>query len=87
MTTVSRDMFVRNPLSCLMDAVTGQGAIRIQTADGDAVVLSANRYRELEKAERNEAYIRKIDEGFAELRAGGGITKTMAELRAMEGDD
>ena len=86
MTTVSRDVFVRNPLSCLMDAVRGQGAIRVQTADGDAVVLSANRYRELEKAERNAAYLHRLDESFEQLKRGEVVIKTMDELRAMESD-
>ena len=55
-------------------------------AGKNVVIISAERYHELEKAERNAAYIRKLDRGIAQVRAGHGITKTMDELEAMEKD-
>ena len=35
------------------------------------------------RAERNAAYLRKLERGLAQVHAGAGITKTMEELKAM----
>ncbi len=52
--------------------------------DGKNVVfLSEQRYNELEKAERNAAYLEKLARGLDQVRAGHGIVKTMAELEKM----
>ena len=39
-----------------------------------------------EKAERNAAYLGKLERGLEQVRAGFGIVKTMEELEAMAGD-
>ena len=44
------------------------------------------RYEALGKAERNAAYLRKLEIGLAQVHAGDGIVKTMDELEAMEKD-
>ena len=49
-------------------------------------VIRAERYTELEKAERSAAYLRKLERGIAQVRAGYGIVKTMEELEAMAED-
>ena len=41
----------------------------------------------MEKAERNSMYLRKLDRGLAQVRAGHGIVKSMAELEAMAQDE
>ena len=43
-------------------------------------------YSELEKAERNAAFLGKLERGLAQVRAGQGIVKTMDELEAMAED-
>lgn len=55
-------------------------------AEKNVVIISAERYNELEKAERNAAYIRKLERGIAQVRAGHGIVKTMEELESMAAD-
>ncbi len=50
------------------------------------VIISAKRYSELEKAERNAEYLRKLDRGLAQVHAGQGIVRTMEELEAMAED-
>ena len=45
-----------------------------------------DRFNELEKAERNAAYLGKLERGLEQVRAGFGIVKTMEELEAMAGD-
>lgn len=54
-------------------------------AEIDAV-HSVERYNELAKAERNAAYLRKLERGLAQVQAGHGIVKTMEELKVMESD-
>ena len=47
---------------------------------------SAERCSELEKAERNAAYLGKLERGLAQVHAGQGIAKTMDELEALAED-
>ena len=54
--------------------------------DKNVVIISEERYSEMEKAERNSMYLRKLDRGLAQVRAGHGIVKSMAELEAMAQD-
>lgn len=55
-------------------------------ANKNVVLISERRYNELEKAERNSEYLRKLDRGIAQVRAGQGIVKTMEELEALAED-
>ena len=55
-------------------------------AEKNVVIISAKRYSELEKAERNAEYLRKLDRGLAQVHAGQGIVRTMEELEAMAED-
>lgn len=52
----------------------------------NVVIISAERYNELEKAERNAIYLSKLERGLSQVRAGLGVVKTMEELEAMEED-
>ncbi len=56
-------------------------------ADKNTVGISAEQYTELDKAERNAAFLEKLERGLAQVRAGQGIVKTMDELEAMAEDD
>lgn len=55
-------------------------------ASKNVVIISAERYNELEKAERNAAFLGKLERGLAQVRAGQGIVKTMDELETMAED-
>ena len=55
--------------------------------DKNVVIISEERYSEMEKAERNSMYLRKLDRGLAQVRAGHGIVKSMAELEALAQDE
>ena len=79
---------VRSRFKDFCDRVTDEGEAVIVTrkAEKNVVIISAERYNELEKAERNAAYLGKIERGFAQVRAGQGIVKTMEELEAMAED-
>ena len=70
------------------DKVTDDGETVIVTrkAEKNVVIISAERYSELEKAERNAAYLSKLERGLNQVRAGLGVVKTMEELEAMEDD-
>lgn len=56
----------------------------IDTRKKDKVIISEERYGEMEKAERNSVYLRKLDRGLTQVRAGHGVVKSMTELEAME---
>lgn len=70
------------------DRVTDEDETVIVTrkAEKNVVLISAERYSELEKAERNAAYLGKLERGLSQVRAGLGIVKTLEELEAMETD-
>ena len=70
------------------DKVTDEDETVIITrkAEKNVVIISAERYSELEKAERNAAYFGKLERGLAQVRAGRGIVKTMEELEEMAED-
>ncbi len=78
----------RNRFRHLCDkAASGAEPVIVTRPSGKNVVLvSAERYRHLEKAERNADYLKKIDRGFAQVRAGYGIVKSMEELEGLEKD-
>ncbi len=78
----------RNRFKDVCDKVT-DGAETVfvtRKAEKNVVIISAERYNELEKAERNAAYLKKLERGLAQVHAGHGIVKTMEELEAMEED-
>mgnify|MGYP001623291614 CR=1 FL=1 len=70
------------------DKVTDNGETVIVTrkAEKNVVIISEERYNELEKAERNAAYLSKLERGLEQVHSGLGIVKTMDELEAMEED-
>lgn len=70
------------------DKVTDEAETVIVTrkAGKNVVIISAQRYNELEKAERNTAFLGKLERGLAQVQAGHGIVKTMDELEAMAED-
>ena len=78
----------RNRFKDFCDKVTDgdETVIVTRKAEKNVVIISAERYNELEKAERNAAYLRKLERGIIQVRAGQGIVKTMEELEAMEED-
>ena len=83
MTNVSTVNFNRNPGEYLQDAMSNRNISLATNGHGSAVALSEKGFRELEKAERNAAYLRKIEKGWEDLRAGKGIVKTFDELKAI----
>jgi len=60
----------RNRLKDFCDKVTDKG---------ETVIITR-------KAERNAAFLGKLERGLAQIHAGQGIVKTMDELKAMEKD-
>lgn len=77
----------RGRLKDFCDRVTDRGETVIVTRKAEnVVIISEERFNELEKAERNAAYLGKLERGLEQVRAGFGIVKTMEELEAMAGD-
>ena len=76
----------RGRLKDFCDRVTDRGETVIVTRKAEKNVVSEERFNELEKAERNAAYLGKLERGLEQVHAGLGIVKTMEELEAMVGD-
>lgn len=78
----------RNRFKDFCDKVAdgAETVIVTRKAEKNVVIISAERYNELEKAERNAAYLGKLNRGLTQVRAGQGIVKTLAELEAMAED-
>ena len=78
----------RGRLKDFCHSVTDRGETVIVTrkAEKNVVIISEERFNELEKAERNAAYLGKLERGLEQVHAGLGIVKTMEELEAMVGD-
>ena len=78
----------RNRFKDFCDKVTDNAETVIVTrkAEKNVVIISAERYNELEKAERNAAYLQKLERGLSKDHAGQGIVKTLEELEAMADD-
>lgn len=79
---------VRNHFKDFCDRVINQAETVIVTrkAEKNVVIISAERYNELEKAERNANFLRKLDRDLEQVHAGQGIVKSIEDLEAMEGD-
>lgn len=75
-------------MKAFCDRVTDSDETVIVTrkAEKNVVIISEERYNQLEKAERNAAYLSKLERGLEQVHAGLGITKTMEELEAMAED-
>ena len=51
--------------------------------DKNVVIISEEWYGEMEKTERNSVYLRKLDRGLTQVRAGHGVVKSMTKLEAI----
>lgn len=78
----------RNHLKVLCDRATdcNETVIITRKSRKNVAVISKERFNELEKTERNTAFLKKLDRGLTQVRAGHGIEKTMDELEAMAED-
>ena len=78
----------RNRFKDFCNKVTDEAETVLVTrkSEKNVVIISAERYNELEKAERNAAYIKKLERGIFQVQAGQGIVKTMEELEAIAKD-
>lgn len=78
----------RNRFKDYCDKATDQDETVIVTrkANKNVVIISAERFNELEKAAHNANYLTKLERGLAQVHAGLGIVKTIDELEAMAKD-
>ena len=76
---------LRNNLKDYCDQVcdTKDTLIVTRKADRNVVMMSLERYNELEKLERNAQYLAMLEESNRQLREGRVVVKTMEELDAM----
>ena len=76
---------LRNNLKNYCDQVcdTKDTLIITRKADRNVVLMSLERYNELEKLERNARYLAMLAESDRQLRDGKVVVKSMEELEAM----
>ena len=87
MTNVSTMNFCQHFTQYMDDVSNKQQIFVVGNGTDCAVFMSEKRFRELEKAERNAAYLRRLDESFEQLKTGNVVVKTIDELSAMEADE
>lgn len=77
---------IRNNLKEYCDKVTDEYETVIVTRKNEknVVLISLEEYNAIIKAAKNAAYLDKIDRSMAQIESGNVVTKTMAELEAME---
>ena len=81
----TRQMDIRANLKKYFDlAFDGEPIIVSRKQNKNVVVISEKEYNELQKAKRNEEYLKMLDKSYAQLETGEVVVKTMEELRAME---
>jgi antitoxin YefM len=77
---------VRNNLKNYCDEATDNGETVIVTRKGEKniVILSLDKYNQLEKAARNSEYLAMIDRGMEQLASGRGQQHELIEADADE---
>lgn len=77
---------IRSNLKEYCDKVTDEYETVIVTRkdEKNVVIISLDEYNAMIKAAKNAAYLDMVDRSTAQLESGKTVTKTMAELEAME---
>ena len=80
---------IRDNLKSYCDKVTDEKETVIVTRkdEKNVVLISLNEWNALQKAVRNAEYIGKLKRAADQIERGEVITKTFAELEAMEVDE
>ena len=76
---------VRNRLKFYLDRVCNENETLIVTRkeDRNVVVISLEKYNQMEKRLKNAEYLAKLAKADEQLKTGNVIIKTMQELEAM----
>ncbi len=79
---------IRNRLKEYCDKVTDEFETVIVTRkdEKNVVIISLEEYNAIMKTARNSAYLNMLDRSAAQTESGKTVTKTMAELEAMESE-
>ena len=77
---------IRNNLKEYCDKVTDEYETVIVTRkdEKNVVIISLEEYNSMVKAAKNAAYLDMVDRAIAQIENGKVVSKTMAELEAME---
>lgn len=77
---------IRNNLKEYCDRVTDEYETVIVTRkdEKNVVIISLEEYNSMMKSAKNAAYLDMVDRSIAQLESGKLVTKTIAELEAME---
>lgn len=67
--------------------INGETLVVSRSENENVVIVSEKEYNEMQKAKRNAEYLAMLDRGFADMKNGKGITKTMEELEVMAADE
>ena len=80
---------IRDNLKSYCDKVTDEKETVIVTRkdEKNVVLISLNEWNALQKAVRNAEYLNKLNRAAEQVERGEVITKTFAELEAMESDE
>ena len=91
--TIAKQMDIRAHIKDYFDLAFSGEAVKKETEkpvvewNKNVVVISEKEYNELQKARRNEEYLKKLDTSFEQVKSGNTISFTMEELKEMESDN
>lgn len=63
--------------------INGETLIVSRPKNENVVIVSEEEYNNLQKAKRNEDYLKKLEHSFTQLEQGEVVHKSLEELRAM----
>lgn len=85
---VTRQMDVRANIKKYFDlAFSGETVVVSRKQNKNVVILSEGNYNELVKAQKNAAYLEKLERSHEQIKNGQTLTLSMDELTAMESED
>lgn len=84
---VAKQMDIRANIKRFFDmAASGETVFCPRKENKNIYLISQAEYEELQKAKRNAEYLKMIDSSMEQLKEGKVITKSLADLEALESE-
>ena len=85
--TIAKQIDIRANIKRFFDlAFSGEPVFVPRKENKNVVVISMKEYEALQKAKRNEEYLRMLDKSFKQIEDGEVVVKSLEELKALEED-
>lgn len=83
--TIAKQMDIRENIKKYFDiAFNGEAILVPRKENKNVYIISQQEYEDLQRAKRNEEYLRMIDHSIGQFNSGDTVKLTMDDLRGME---